>query len=137
MVMPQFVVANDNTVEFLNPKDGKHNLPFSEAVRVGSTLFLSGQIGLNSNTGKLAPGGIKAETEQTLANINATLTSYGYSKKDVVKCTVMLADIADFGEFNKVYRNFFSKPYPARSTFAVSGLAFNAKIEIECIAAKN
>ncbi|WP_077340441.1 RidA family protein [Pseudocolwellia agarivorans] len=58
-------------------------------------------------------------------------------KNDVVKCTVMLADIADFGEFNKVYSNFFAKLYPARSTFAVSGLALNAKIEIECITAKN
>jgi len=128
--------SEQNNVEFLNPKNSKGTLPFSEAVRVGSTLYLSGQIGLKKGELKLAEGGIEAETQQTLDNINDTLTSYGYKKSDVVKCVVMLADIADFGKFNKVYRQFFAKPFPARSTFAVSGLAFNAKIEIECIAAK-
>lgn len=130
------VKAAQNDIEFLNPKQSTVSLPFSEAVRVGPTLYLSGQIGLKKGEMKLAEGGIQAETKQTLENINATLKSYGYSKGDVVKCSIMLADIADFKKFNDVYRNFFVKPYPARSTFAVSGLAFNAKIEIECIAAK-
>lgn len=130
----------DNTnlpfVDFLKQED--ENLLFSDAVRVGTTLFLSGQIGLDTKTGKLVAGGIQAETEQTLVNIEKTLHSMGYLKNDVVKCTVMLTDMNDFKKFNEAYKTFFSAPYPARSTFSVSALPFkNAKIEIECIATKN
>lgn len=124
------------SVEFLN--SGKvlpANLPFSEAVRVDNLLFLSGQIGLVPATGKLAVGGIKAETKQAMDNIKAVLEIYGYAMKDIVKCTVMLADIAEWGDFNLVYKTYFSERYPARSAFGTSGLAFNARLEIECIAA--
>lgn len=121
-------------VEFLNPQDANPNLPFSEAVRVGNTLYLAGQLGLDPNTGKLAPGGIEPEATQTLENIKATLNRYGASLTDVVKCTVMLADIAEWGTFNKVYVSHFKAPFPARSAFGASGLALGARVEVECIA---
>ena len=110
------------------------NYPFSEAVRVGDTLYMSGQIGFKN--GKLVKGGIKAETKQTLDNIHSTLLKYGYQKSDIVKCLAMLTDMDDFDDFNKIYKAELSKPYPARSAFGVSELAAGASIEIECIAAK-
>jgi 2-iminobutanoate/2-iminopropanoate deaminase len=122
-------------VQFLN--SGKvlpTSLPFSEAVRVGDTLYLSGQIGIVPGTLKLVPGGIKEETRQTMENISATLDAHGYAMRDVVKCTVMLADIAEWAAFNEVYRTFFSGRYPARSALGASGLALGARVEVECIA---
>lgn len=108
--------------------------PFSEVVRVGNMLYLSGKLGTDSS-GKLAAGGIAAETKQTLENIKTALESNRSSLDDVVKSTVMLADMKDFAEMNSVYITFFKKDrLPARSTFGTSGLALNAKIEIEVIA---
>ena len=110
------------------------NYPFSEAVRVGDTLYMSGQIGFKD--GKLVKGGVKAEAKQALANINTTLLKYGYQKSDIVKCMVMLTDMDDFNDFNKVYKAELAKPYPVRSAFGVAELAAGASVEIECIAAK-
>lgn len=121
--------------QFLNsPRALQLDRPFSEAVRAGDFLFLSGQIGENPETGKLAEGGIEAEARQTLANVKRTLESNGAALTDVVKCTVFLADIAEWPAFNTVYREFFHKPFPARSALAASGLAMNARVELECIA---
>lgn len=106
--------------------------PFSEAVRAGDFLFLSGAIG--EVDGKVVPGGIEAEARQTLKNIQRVLEESGSSLGDVVKCTVFLADIAEWPAFNTVYREFFEKPFPARSAFAASGLAMDARVELECIA---
>ncbi|WP_394131004.1 RidA family protein [Shewanella maritima] len=128
-------VSATDEVEFINSK-GQSAYPFSEAVKVGNTMYLSGQLGFDPLTKSLAKGGVGAETKQTLLNIEDSLQRMGYTLSDVVKCTVMLADIKDFSEFNEVYKTMFTAPYPARSTFAVSGLALDAKIEIECIAAK-
>ena len=126
----------NNSIEFLNAKSpAKIQLPFSEAVRVGNIIFLSGEIGVDKNNGKVVPGGIKAQAKQTMHNIKDTLTSHGYSLQNVVKCTVMLADISEWRAFNEVYVEFFNKPYPARSAFGASGLALGAKVEVECIAA--
>lgn len=112
-------------------------LPFSEAVRVGNQLILSGQIGNVPGTLKLAPGGITAETRQVIENVKTTLEAHGYALSDVVKCTVMLADINEWSAFNAVYQTYWEKgKYPARSAFGSSGLAFNARIELECSAAK-
>lgn len=122
------------SVEFLNTKPASKTLPFSEIVRVENTLYLSGQIGLDPKTNKLAKGGVIAESNQTLTNIQHALKNHGYGMENVVKCTVMLTDIADFAAFNRVYTRFFSPPYPARSAFAVNKLALNAKVEVECIA---
>ena len=110
------------------------NYPFSEAVRVGDTLYMSGQIGFKD--GKLVKGGVKAEAKQALANINSTLLKYGYQKSDIVKCMVMLTDMDDFDDFNKVYKAELAKPYPVRSAFGVAELAAGASVEVECIAAK-
>ena len=129
--------ADRPPVEFLNSgKVTPVTLPFSEAVRVGDTLHLSGQIGIKPGTLELAPGGIAGEARQTLENIRTTLETHGYSLRDVVKCTVMLADIGEWAAFNEVYRTFFSPPYPARSAFGANGLALGARVELECIAAR-
>jgi reactive intermediate/imine deaminase len=97
-------------------------------------LFLSGQIGTKPGTRELVPGGIEAETRQTLENIKAVLGYAGSSLDRVVKCTVFLGDMQNFGAMNAVYASFFSKDPPSRSTFGANGLALGAAIEIECIA---
>ena len=111
------------------------NLPFSEAVRVDRLLYLSGQVGIEPGTLELVPGGLGAEARQTLENIRSVLEAHGYRMRDVVKCTVMLADIDEWGAFNEVYEAYFSHPYPARSAFGTNGLALGARVEVECIAA--
>ena len=122
-------------VEFHNDGPLKElGLPFSESVRAGDLLFLSGQIGGGSD-GKLAPGGISAETNQILLNIAATLEKRGLGMEDVIKCTVFLADISEWAAFNEVYVKHFTAPYPARSALGANGLALNARAEVECIAA--
>jgi len=119
-------------MEYLTSEHLK-GLPFSEAVRVGNTLYLSGQIGTDSSM-KLVSGGITAETSQTMENIKATLERYGSSLEHVIKVTVMLADMSEWAEMNKVYVTYFTKHLPARSAMGVNGLAFGARVEIECIA---
>lgn len=110
------------------------NLPFSDAVRVGHLLFLSGQIGNIPGTTDLAPGGIQGEARQTMENIKAVLEANGSSMDRVFKATVMLADIAEWPAFNEVYVTYFPGDKPARSAFAGSGLAFGARCEVEVIA---
>jgi reactive intermediate/imine deaminase len=109
-------------------------LPFSESVKVGDTLFISGQIGNLPGTLTLAPGGIGPEAQRALDNIKAIVEHRGSSMKQIVKCTVFLADIKEWPAFNQVYREYFKTNPPARSALAASGLAFNARTEIECIA---
>jgi len=122
-------------VTFINSESAKAaNYPFSQAVQVGHTLYLSGQIGTDPANGKLVTGGIVAEARQAMQNIEDLLAGQGHSMRDVVKCTVMLADIKEWPAFNEVYRGFFDGDYPARSAFAGSGLALGARAEVECIA---
>jgi len=129
-------VAN-NKPEYLNaPGTEDMNFPFSSAVRVGDILYLSGAIGLVPGTRDLAAGGIQGETRQTLENISQTLQNFGSSMDRVVKCTVFLADMAEWGAMNEVYKTFFPNP-PARSAMGASGIALNARVEIECIAVVN
>lgn len=108
------------------------NALFSPAVRVGNILFLSGQIGADT-AGKLVAGGLQAEARQALNNIRGTLERYGSSMDRVVKCTVFLADIKDYAAFNEIYASYFRVRKPARSAMAASGLALNARVEVECI----
>jgi len=108
-------------------------LPFSDAVRVGDMLCLSGQIGNEPGQLRLVPGGIEAETRQMMDNIARVLNAAGCSFDDVFKCTVMLADMAEWAMFNAVYVNYFRPGrLPARSAFAASGLALGAAVEMEC-----
>ena len=121
-------------VEFIGqPSIGGQRLPFSEAVRVGDMLYLSGQIG-NRADGTL-PDGIDAQSRQVMDNIGGVLKSAGLSFNDVVKCTVMIDDIKQWGDFNKVYVTYFPDgQFPARSAFGADGLALGALLEVECIA---
>lgn len=116
------------------PVDAQDDLPFSPARWAGDTLYVSGNVGNRPGTTELVPGGIQAETRQALENIEATLKAHGASMDDVVKCTVMLDDIAEWGALNEVYVQFFDPPRPARSAFGADGLALGARVEIECIA---
>ncbi|MBI5583307.1 MAG: RidA family protein [Deltaproteobacteria bacterium] len=113
------------------------NLPVSETVRHGQTLYLSAQIGNLPGTFKLVSGGMKEEAKQTMKNIKTLLETHGYSMQDLVKCTVILADMSDWPAFNEVYRSFFTDKYPARSALGASGLIMGARVEVECIAARD
>ena len=108
--------------------------PFSAAVRFGDLLLLSGQIALDPATSKLVVGDIGAQTEQIFANISAVLEAAGRSFDDVMKTTVYLADMKDFGAMNTVYARYFQTPYPARTTIQVAGLPLGAAVEIEVVA---
>jgi 2-iminobutanoate/2-iminopropanoate deaminase len=112
---------------------GSADLPFSAAARVGSTLYLSGQLGTDT-AGRLVPGGIGPETAQALANIRTLLEAQGSGMDRVVKCTAMLADIAEWGAMNQEYVRHFPGKRPARSAFGTSGLALGARVELECLA---
>ena len=121
--------------EFLNSREAlKAARPFSEAVRIGGFIFLAGQIGIDTATGKPVAGGIKPEARQALTHIKRVLVDNGASLADVVKCTVFLADIGEWATFNEVYQEFFKQPYPARSALGTNGLALGARVEVECIA---
>ncbi|KKD60640.1 endoribonuclease L-PSP [Grimontia sp. AD028] len=123
-------------IEFLNSGTVlPTHLPFSEAVRVDNTIYLSGQIGILPGTLTLAPGGIEAESRQTMENIKTSLNANGYNMSNLVKCTVLLADMSEWNTFNDIYRTYFSDKYPARSAIGANGLALGAKVEVECIAA--
>ncbi len=129
--MGKFPSQEKGQITFLNPPE-RSQAPFSEAVRIGQWLILSGQLGRDPGTGKLVEGGIEAETKQTLENIKRILEKYGSSLDKVVKCTIMLADMAEWERMNRVYVTFFPKNRPARSAFGVNGLAGGARVEIEC-----
>ena len=109
--------------------------PFSPAVRASGLLFLAGKLGTDS-TGRRAPGGIHTETRQAMENIGAELRKAGSGFDRVLKCTVFLADMGEWAAMNEVYAPFFPEgKRPARTAVAVSGLALDARVEIECIAA--
>ena len=127
------VTASPDVAYLQAPGTEDMNLPFSSAVRVDNMLYLSGSIGLVPGTQQLAEGGIQGETRQVLENISQTLQTFGSSMDKVVKCTVFLADIQEWGAMNEVYRTFFPNP-PARSALGTSGLALDSRVEIECIA---
>lgn len=130
-------IAKGDTAVFLTPF-GPPTRPFSPAVRVGNLIILSGQIGTADASARgstLVPGGIEAETRQTMENIRTTLLAVGSSMDKVIKCTVMMADMAEWERMNAVYRTYFTAGrFPARSALGANGLALGARVEIECIA---
>jgi len=117
-------------VQYLTTDDWPY--PFSEAVRVGNMLYLSGQLGTDPATGELVPGGITAQTRQAMENIREVLERHGSSLQRVVKCTVMMAHMAEWPQLNEVYASFFPDHFPARSALGANGLALGAAVEIEC-----
>lgn len=120
-------------VEHLN-EDPATTAPYSDAVRVGSTLYLAGNLGLDKD-GNIVPGGIKAEAEQTLNNLKHVLEQNSSSLDRVANCQVMLADIAERDAFNEVYKTFWEPGrFPARHAFGVTGLYLGARVEIACVA---
>jgi reactive intermediate/imine deaminase len=122
---PEFVAATSGPVR-----------PFSPAVRANGFLILSGQIGTDS-TGRVVPGGIRAETRQTMENIRAVLLRSGSSFDRVVKCTVFMADMKEWATMNEIYVTFFDAARrPARSAMGATALALDARVEIECLAAE-
>jgi 2-iminobutanoate/2-iminopropanoate deaminase len=133
---PRPASAPGPRVEFLTPP-GDWPYPFSPAVRVGDLIFVSGQIGSRTEGERvvLVPGGIEAETRQTLDNVREILERAGSSLDRVVKCTVMMADMAEWPRMNAVYATYFPGPKPARSALGANGLALGARVEIECTAA--
>lgn len=127
----------DDSIEVFGAEETKRlNLPFSEAVAVGNLLFLSGQIGSRPGEFKLVEGGIQAETRQTMKNIIAILEKYGSSVDKLVKCTIFLANMDDWGDMNIAYIEALGAHRPARSALGVSGIALGGSVEIECIAAR-
>jgi reactive intermediate/imine deaminase len=117
------------------PMGGPVARPFSAAVTVNGMIYLSGQLGVDS-TGKVVAGGVTAETRQALENIKALLKAQGATMDDILKCTVMMADMAEWPAMNTVYATFFTKHFPARSAFGTTGLALGGRVEIECFARK-
>ena len=111
--------------------------PYSVAIESGDLVFVSGQIPLNSGTGKLVEGDIAAQAKQSLENLKIILATAGLSFAHVVKTTIFLTDMGDFAAVNEVYKAFVGEPYPARSTIAVAALPMGAKVEIEMIAARS
>jgi 2-iminobutanoate/2-iminopropanoate deaminase len=111
--------------------------PFPEGAAVGNLLFLSGALGNQPGRMALVEGGLRAEARQALENIAAVLDGQGLGLQHLVRCTVMLSDMADWPAFNEVWREFFGPvPLPARSALGCNGLALGARVEIECIAAR-
>ncbi len=108
--------------------------PYSQAVQVGDTLYCSGQIAIDPKTGHLVSTGIEAETEQVLENLGNVLRAVGLDYRNVVRCTVYLADINDYAQVNEIYARYFSDDPPAREAVEVSALPRGARVEISCIA---
>jgi len=110
--------------------------PYSQAVKAGNTLYISGQVPVNPATSKVVDGGIVEQTEQVMQNISAILEEAGYSFSDVVKSTCLLSDMSNFAAMNEVYGKYYPENQPARAAFAVKGLPLSVLVEIETIAVK-
>jgi 2-iminobutanoate/2-iminopropanoate deaminase len=111
--------------------------PYSQAVRVGSTIYCAGQIPLDPKTGEIVSGGIDVQTRRVMDNITAVLKAEGLTVADIVKTTIFLMDLGDFQKMNEIYGSYFTQAPPARSTVQVAGLPKGARVEIEVIAVAN
>ena len=128
-------LSAESRARFLNSANAEQlKLPFSEAVHAGGLLYLSGQIGNVPGEPAPVPGGVVAESRQALLNIEQVLERHGSALDEVIKCTVFLVDMAEWSQFNEVYREFFKPPYPTRSAVGVKELALGARVEVECLA---
>lgn len=131
--VPTDAAAPERIRHFVKPAYAEAGFPFSSAVEADGWVFLAGELGTTPEAGLVA-GGIEPETRQTMDNIEETLALNGLGWDDVLKCTVFLADIAEWPAFNEVYKTYFDGTYPARSALGANGLALGARVEIECIA---
>jgi 2-iminobutanoate/2-iminopropanoate deaminase len=122
------VIVTDNAPKAIGP--------YSQAVRAGDTLYVSGQLAIDPATGEIVKGGIEAETHQALQNLKAVLEAAGYSLENVVSCQVFLADMDDFTAMNTVYAGYFPRQPPARATVEVAELPRDARIEISAVAVR-
>ncbi|MFW5800525.1 MAG: Rid family detoxifying hydrolase [Spirochaeta sp.] len=111
--------------------------PYSPAVQVGNTLYISGQIPLDFDTGRMVTGTTAEQAQQALSNIGRILARAGFEWGDLVKCTILLTDISDFAAVNEVYARYVQQPYPARAAYAVAALPKDAAVEIEAIAVRD
>jgi len=111
--------------------------PYSQAIQTGNTLYISGQLGLDPTTGKLASDDTAAQAAQAMKNIRAILDAAGFAVADVVQVVVLMTNIDDFGSINTVYEDFFKPPYPARAAYAVAALPAGAAVEIIATAVRN
>jgi len=108
--------------------------PYSQAIRVGSLLFLSGQVALDPATGQMVDGDVAAQTRRVMMNLSAVLGAAGLTFADVARTTIYLADMGDFAKVNEMYGSYFSEPFPARATVQVARLPRDARVEIDAIA---
>ena len=126
--------TENNVIEhFSSEQTIKQDFPFSDAVRVDNTIYISGMIG-EDNNGNLVEGGIVPEAHVVMKKMGNILAHFNLGYDDIFKCLVMIDDISQWSLFNSVYVQYFEKPYPARSAFGADGLAGNASFELECIA---
>lgn len=137
MSVSRHVFAETDVSYLVSDEAAAMNLPFSEAVRVGDVIILSGQLGTVQGEMKLVEGGIVAETHQIFANIKRVLEANDSSLKNVFKCTVMMRDISEWPKFNEIYVTYFPGDKPARSAFGANGLALGGAVEMECWAVAN
>jgi len=133
LLITAFQTAMADDVEFIvSDESAELNLPFSDAVLFQDILVMSGQLGVNPATFTLVEGGIENETHQIFSNMTSILAIKQATLEDIVKCTVMIADIAEWPTFNVIYSSYFPGPKPARSALGANGLALGARVELEC-----
>jgi 2-iminobutanoate/2-iminopropanoate deaminase len=135
------------TVNFAGEKKGREAIstpnapaaigPYSQAIRVGNMLYLSGQLGIDPKTGKFAEGGFEAQARRALENQKAVLTAAGFALSDVVQCQVFVKDLNNYPKFNAIYKEYFKKDYPARAVLEVSRIPADGLIEIMMVAVRD
>ena len=131
LILITFGLFGNQPDRLIMPSTEVNNYPFSDAVKVGNLLFMSGLVGSEKSIGE---DSLVAETHSIFKQMKAVLNAYELSLADVVKCTVFLDNVDEWGKFNSVYTQYFTKPYPARSALGADGLALGASLELECIA---
>tara|TARA_B100000989_G_scaffold168435_1_gene126046 strand:- start:136 stop:558 length:423 start_codon:yes stop_codon:yes gene_type:complete len=131
LILITFGLFANQPDRLITPSTEANNYPFSDAVKVGNLLFMSGLVGNEESIGE---DSLVAETHSIFKQMKAVLKAYKLSLADVVKCTVFLDNVDEWGKFNSVYTQYFTKPYPARSALGADGLALGASLELECIA---
>ena len=127
--MPKEIISTDNAPQAIGP--------YSQAVKTGNLIFISGQIPLDPKTGDIVDGSIEDQANQVLENIKSICEAAGHGLEDIVKITIFLTDLGNFATVNEVMKNYFKEPYPARATIEISGLPLGVNIEIEAIVSTN